>query len=243
MGQLTLICQRQAQSTSGDLSPNFLGFWRDYAIELDTDFISNESYIMTLFSARVLAKPLLCLALGVGILGTPALISPAQAQELTVEEMTAKFKKQKTRGLKIATPGANTTTTDSTQTAVVAPTTEEVATAVPKEEQVHVNVVFDHDSAALRADQKPKLAGLCTALKAADVQKIRILGHTDSSGSAEYNERLSKLRAEEVKRHLAGDCGFPEERMEAQGLGERFPFDSADPRADVNRRVEFQALS
>lgn len=204
---------------------------------------------MTQLFSHGSTKPLLCFALGVGLLCQPALVGTAQAQEQTVEEMTAKFKKQKTRGLKIATPGATTPakqtteTTASTQTAVVAPTTEEVANAVPKEEQVHVNVVFDHDSAALRADQKPKLAGLCAALKAADVKKIRILGHTDSSGSAQYNERLSKLRAEEVKRHLAGDCGFPADRMEAQGLGERFPFDAADPRADVNRRVEFQALS
>ena len=202
---------------------------------------------MTQFYTRGLTKPLLCLALGAGLLGTPLFVGAAQAQEQSVEEMTAKFKKQKTRGLKIATPGvqADTTTTAaaSTQTAIVAPTAEEVATAVPKEEQVHVNVVFDYDSAALREDQKPKLAGLCAALKAADVKKIRILGHTDSSGSAAYNERLSKLRAEEVKRHLAGDCGFPEDRMEAQGLGERFPYDAADPRADVNRRVEFQALS
>lgn len=203
-----------------------------------------KEFIMTHPLARGRSKPLLCLALGAGLLGAPAFVSPAHAQEQSVEEMTAKFKKQKTRGLKIATPGAQATSSNTTtETAVVAPTTQEVATAVPEEEQVFVNVVFDYDSAALRADQKPKLAGLCTALKAADVQKIRILGHTDSSGSAEYNERLSKLRAEEVKRHLAGDCGFPADRMEAQGLGERFPFDAANPRADVNRRVEFQALS
>jgi outer membrane protein OmpA-like peptidoglycan-associated protein len=75
------------------------------------------------------------------------------------------------------------------------------------------------------------------------VQKIRILGHTDASGSASYNERLSKLRAEEVKRYLSSDCGFPIDRMEATGVGERFLFDAADPRADVIRRVAFQALS
>ena len=101
---------------------------------------------------------------------------------------------------------------------------------------------FDFDSAALRDDQKPKLQDLCVALKSADVQMIRILGHTDSSGSASYNERLSKLRAEEVKRFLTADCGFPAFRMEAQGVGERFPFDPENPAADVNRRVEFQAL-
>lgn len=168
--------------------------------------------------------------------------APALAQSTTsqtVEEMAENFKKQKTRGLTIATPQA--TTTETATTAAVA-TTEEVATAVPKDEQVNVNVSFDFDSAALREDQKPKLIGLCNALKAADVQMVRILGHTDSSGSASYNERLSKLRAEEVKRFLSSDCGFPTERMEALGVGERFPYDPNDPKADVNRRVEFQAL-
>ena len=184
--------------------------------------------------------------LGFGALCTPVFVSPAHAQsaqEQSVDQMTENFKKQKTRGLSIATPNANSASQADDAAAVVAPTTEQIATAVPKEEQVNVNVSFDFDSAALREDQKPKLVALCTALKAADVQKIRILGHTDASGSAAYNERLSKLRAEEVKRYLVTDCGYPEDRMEAQGVGERFPFDANDPRADVNRRVEFQALS
>lgn len=172
--------------------------------------------------------------------------APAQAQsttEQTVEQMAEKFKKQKTRGLVIATPNVNSDGSNATAEATTEAAVEQIASAVPKEEQVNVNVSFDFDSAALRADQKPKLVQLCSALKAADVQKIRILGHTDATGSAEYNERLSRLRAEEVKRFLSSDCGYPEDRMEALGVGERFLFDKDDPRADVNRRVEFQALS
>ena len=184
--------------------------------------------------------------LGMGVAAAPVLNNAARAQtaaEQSVEEMTENFKKQKTRGLSIATPNVGATTDTGATTTAATPTVDEIATAVPKEEQVNVNVSFDFDSAALRADQKPKLVALCSALKAADVQKIRILGHTDASGSAAYNERLSKLRAEEVKRFLSTDCDYPEDRMEAQGVGERFPFDPADPKADVNRRVEFQALS
>ncbi len=175
-------------------------------------------------------------AVAVAVVG---FVAPVMAQDDTgqsVEEMAENFKKQKTRGLLIATPEEAVT-----EEAVVEPV-EDVATIVPKDEQVNVNVSFDFDSAALRDDQKPKLVALCQALKAADVQMVRILGHTDSSGSASYNERLSKLRAEEVKRFLVSDCGFPEERMEALGVGERAPFDPDDPLADVNRRVEFQAL-
>jgi OOP family OmpA-OmpF porin len=172
-------------------------------------------------------------------------VSPAFSQDntaLSQEEMIANFEKQKTRGLSIATPGVATAPTTETTAAVAAPSADDVGAIIPKDEQVNVNVSFDFDSAALREDQKPKLVQLCNALKVADVQKIRILGHTDASGSASYNERLSKLRAEEVKRFLVSGCGYPADRMEALGVGERFPFDPSDPRGDVNRRVEFQAL-
>lgn len=182
-------------------------------------------------------------ALVAGIIACTMFGAPVLAQNTgqSVEEMTANFKKQKTRGLAIATPtttsGASST---STETSAVA---DPNLVVVPKEEQVNVNVSFDFDSASLREDQKPKLVQLCAALKAADVQKIRILGHTDASGSAAYNQRLSKLRAQEVKRYLETDCGYPSERMEALGVGEDYLYDPNDPRADVNRRVEFQALS
>ncbi|TMM54143.1 OmpA family protein [Sulfitobacter sabulilitoris] len=186
--------------------------------------------------------------LSLAVVLSPMVAGPGIAQTSdgqSVEEMTQNFKKQKTRGLVIATPGANAAASAGTETTATTQTSaavEEMATAIPKEEQVNVNISFDFDSAALRDDQKPKLVSLCSALKAADVQMVRILGHTDASGSAEYNERLSRLRAEEVKRFLTSDCGFPADRMEAQGVGERFPYDAENPRADVNRRVEFQAL-
>lgn len=191
-------------------------------------------------------------ALTCAILLSPVLTHAVSAQsaataEQTAEDLAAKFRNQKTRGLVLATPEADATVDAPAGTVATPATTtaaiDSMATAIPPEEQVNVNISFDFDSAALRADQKPALMTLCTALKAADVQAIRILGHTDASGSEDYNENLSRLRAEEVKRFLVTDCGFPADRMEAHGVGERFPFDPENPRADVNRRVEFQALS
>ena len=172
-----------------------------------------------------LAMPATFVVFSVGLLLSPLGASPAWPQSVngqSVEEMAENFKKQKTRGLVIATPESdNSTATEGTQASaeVEEVDIDEMATAVPEEERVYVNIAFDFDSAALREDQKPKLASLCAALKAADVKMIRILGHTDASGSVEYNERLSKLRAEEVKRHLTSNCGFPAERMDAQGVG------------------------
>lgn len=165
----------------------------------------------------------------------------AAQSELTADEIKNAFNKQKTRGLVIVPSDQTTatTTTDQAQTQVAA--TPEYS-AVDKADQVNVKVSFDFDSAALREDEKPKLAALCEAMKSVDVAVFQIIGHTDSSGSASYNQNLSLLRAEEVKRHLVSSCGIEENRLEAIGMGESAPFDPNDPRSDANRRVEFQAL-
>jgi len=109
--------------------------------------------------------------------------------------------------------------------------------------QVNVRVQFAFDSAALSADQKPKLEQLCRVMKASDIKKFRIVGHTDASGSDAYNERLSILRAQEVQRYFVNECGIDPARLEAVGMGERFLFNAQDPRGGENRRVEFQAMS
>ncbi len=198
---------------------------------------------MTRYLVMASSTAAMAMVLLMSPLATPsAMAQSSSSADQSAEEIAERFRSQKTRGLVLATPDAVVAeeTADAPQTTAAI---DSMATAIPAEEQVNINISFDFDSAALRADQKPKLATLCTALKAADVQAIRILGHTDASGSADYNENLSRLRAEEVKRFLASDCGYPEDRMEAHGVGERFPFDPNDPNAEANRRVEFQALS
>ncbi len=109
--------------------------------------------------------------------------------------------------------------------------------------QVNVRIEFDFDSAVISDTQKPKLAQLCEAMKPCDISLFRIAGHTDTSGTDAYNEKLSLLRAKEVKRYFVNECGMSPTRLEAIGLGERFPFNKDDPKAAENRRVEFQALS
>ena len=144
-----------------------------------------------------------------------------------------------------------TAAAEPTTSTEVAPTTETVVTQnetatlvkMPADLGVNVRIEFAFDSAALDEAQKPKLAKLCNVMKAADIQLFRIIGHTDASGSDDYNERLSRLRAEEVQRFFVNDCGIDAGRLEAVGVGERFLLEGADPDSDQNRRVEFQALS
>lgn len=180
-----------------------------------------------------------------GLAAMPALAQDASGK--SAEELRNIFQKQKTRGL-IITPGTESTSGASDAAASAAGTADTAETPVTyveldKSEQVNIQIRFDFDSAAMRAEEKPKLVALCEAMKTADVQLFRIVGHTDASGSDAYNQRLSLLRAEEVKRHMVNECGIDAAKLEAVGVGEQHPFDEADPRADANRRVEFQALS
>ena len=184
------------------------------------------------------------LALAVALSGATAATAQT-ANEMTAEEITKAFQQQKTRGLVLVPSGGDTApTTSNTETTVSAPVAAEGSSSgySAVEDAVFVNIRFDFDSAALREDQKPQLATLCQVMKSIDVQLFQIIGHTDSSGSASYNEKLSLLRAQEVKRHLVNDCGIAETRLEAIGMGEAVPYNAADPRSDENRRVEFQAL-
>lgn len=175
-------------------------------------------------------------------MAAPAVVSAQSGTGLSAEEISNAFNKQKTRGLVIVPSGQQATTT-ATAGAAPEPTTAVTSyAAVEKADQVNIQISFDFDSAALRQDQKPKLAALCQAMQSVDVSVFQIIGHTDSSGKAQYNERLSLLRAQEVKHHLVSSCGIDAARLQAVGLGESSPYDSSDPRADSNRRVEFQAL-
>ena len=70
--------------------------------------------------------------------------------------------------------------------------------------------------------------------------RVRVEGHTDSDGGADYNLNLSSNRAQAVKLYLVGR-GVAAERLEAQGFGEGVPVVANDGRHNkaINRRVEF----
>lgn len=128
-------------------------------------------------------------------------------------------------------------------TPAAAPAQPNVYGVLPQDLQVNLNIRFGFDSAAIADDQLPVLTQMCTVMKASDINLFRIVGHTDASGSDDYNEQLSALRAQEVARWLVNECGVESSRIETLGLGERVLKNPVNPRADENRRVEFQALS
>lgn len=72
---------------------------------------------------------------------------------------------------------------------------------------------------------------------------IEISGHTDNKGTPEYNKKLSRERAEAVKKFLVNK-GITESRIKTQGLGAEKPVaenETEEGRA-LNRRVEFRIV-
>jgi OOP family OmpA-OmpF porin len=100
--------------------------------------------------------------------------------------------------------------------------------------------LFDVNSADLKSSGHAELTALSNQLKAmSDIQNIKIVGHTDSSGAEAYNQQLSERRAIAVKNFLL-DQGIPANLMATLGMGENSPTASnatAAGRAQ-NRRVE-----
>lgn len=75
--------------------------------------------------------------------------------------------------------------------------------------------------------------------------RFRIVGHTDTVGSAEENMALSQRRAESVANYLVSQYGIPPARLEAQGMGQAelaVPTPPQTPEAR-NRRVQVINIS
>lgn len=75
------------------------------------------------------------------------------------------------------------------------------------------------------------------------VELISVEGHTDSTGSPDFNRKLSQQRAESVAKYL-GKKGVKAARMEPKGFGPDRPVadNESDPGREANRRVEFNIL-
>lgn len=104
-------------------------------------------------------------------------------------------------------------------------------------------VHFPLNSAELSPDSSFILDPMVELLRSNPATRIEISGHTDATGSAAYNIKLSTARAESVKRYLLSQ-GVSRRQLTSRGWGPRQPVasnDSAEGRAK-NRRVEFRVL-
>lgn len=101
------------------------------------------------------------------------------------------------------------------------------------------DVLFEVDQATLKPGATRNLQPLVDALGKHPETTVQIEGHTDSTGSADYNLGLSQRRAEAVKTYLVSQ-GIDASRLATRGLGKDYPVASNDSAAgrQQNRRVE-----
>lgn len=101
-------------------------------------------------------------------------------------------------------------------------------------------VLFGFNSADLGATAQGNLNKLVEVLTRYPNTNIQVIGHTDSIGTASYNQALSERRATSVKTYLQ-DQGISSTRLTAVGKGQTDPIvsNSTDEGRAQNRRVEF----
>ena len=105
-----------------------------------------------------------------------------------------------------------------------------------------LQVQFPFNSAEIQPEMFEPLDAVAEGIRLAGRQiGIVIEGHTDATGSADYNLQLSRRRAEAVKNYLVLRHGLPAGSFRVVGKGKYDPLVRDNPFAPENRRVQFRA--
>jgi outer membrane protein OmpA-like peptidoglycan-associated protein len=99
-------------------------------------------------------------------------------------------------------------------------------------------LLFGLDDATLSVEGQAALAAVADSLRAQKIERVRVEGHTDNTGSPRHNAALSLRRAESASQELIR-AGMADHEIERRGLGADRPVaDNATPEGRAqNRRV------
>lgn len=106
------------------------------------------------------------------------------------------------------------------------------------------SLLFEFNSEQLDLQQRANLQRVARALSEVGIDGLRVEGHSDNVGEAEYNRRLSQRRAAVVAQVLAG-AGMKPERLVVRGFGKDKPIadNASETGRAQNRRVALIAPS
>ena len=105
--------------------------------------------------------------------------------------------------------------------------------------RVAIQVNFAVDKADILPESRPQIEQVLALLRDDPALSLSVEGHTDATGDADHNQRLSQARAQSVMAALV-EQGIEAERLQAAGFGQSRPMadnDTEEGRAR-NRRVE-----
>lgn len=105
------------------------------------------------------------------------------------------------------------------------------------------NITFATNSADLRPAFFSVLDSVGKVMKEFDQTVVEVAGHTDSTGSEDYNQGLSERRASSVSQYLQAR-GISGERLMTVGMGELRPVadNNTEEGRQANRRVEITVV-
>jgi len=105
---------------------------------------------------------------------------------------------------------------------------------------VDLTVPFAKNSAKLTEPAREQLAELAAALAGEKLHglEVGVYGHTDASGPAVYNRKLSEMRASAVVEYLLEGADLDRARFRHGGFGEERLLEGVDPHSPLHRRVE-----
>lgn len=168
-------------------------------------------------------------------LGNLAWAQSTPSTQQMIDQLTA----PKTRSLRNLV--IESTSDGTTPTAFQSP--EPVSEAPAPRPSLSLLIQFDFDSARVRPESRQALANLSQALKSDELKGSRfaVEGHTDAKGGADYNRRLSQMRADAVREVLAQQ-GVDAGRLLTSGKGSSELARPDQPYAAENRRVRIVNL-
>jgi outer membrane protein OmpA-like peptidoglycan-associated protein len=114
----------------------------------------------------------------------------------------------------------------------------------PEGQTVRLNTLnFDQGKAIINPKSYPGLDEIVAMMKENGNMVIQLEGHTDSSGDAAANKKISEERVEVVKKYLTSK-GIPKDRVKTKAFGGTQPLspDRSAKAQSLNRRVEMRIL-
>ncbi|HVL79785.1 MAG TPA: OmpA family protein [Sphingomicrobium sp.] len=105
-------------------------------------------------------------------------------------------------------------------------------------------ITFDFDRADIKPQFRTTLDEVAATLRTYNQTYIDVLGHTDTTGTHEYNQRLSERRAQSVADYLVAR-GVTPARVATRGFGKTQPIylpDDTEAKRAANRRVEIKVV-
>jgi OOP family OmpA-OmpF porin len=140
-----------------------------------------------------------------------------------------------------AEPAAPTSPAAPATPAAPAPAARPAPSSVRQSIVIQADALFDFDKSVVRPDGKKSIDEALDKLRGVDLEMVIATGHTDSIGSAAYNQKLSERRAAAVKAYLVSK-GIPASKVTTIGKGKTQPVatnKTAEGR-QKNRRVDIE---